>query len=694
MLREALNLLRSEYRNHRMARFAFWILIYGAGLEIVGRTAGGAPGLLWFVFWACLIVWGIYYLARLWGFVQERFLWRLRNRLIVTYLFIAVVPILLIVLLVGLGATLINGQFAAFLVTLRLEDSFDELKQLNRAVVQQARLQRPTNPQVLLDQLQSFYASELESHAASYPGLEITLRAGNGARAFRLNGEPLPEPVTVPGWLTQDEFAGFVVDQRGIALRALARTQTPGAGELIVILSEPLSPELLDSVGADIGPVGVLAPPKRASAQPGPASSSTADANAQSALEPSQNIRSKSIELPAPSSQFDVTVRGASELDPVIWGGEKESHLPDPIFVLVNSRILELNRQLFSTLGRFSLFYLVVFIVVAAVFLVIEIVSLVIGGRLTRSMTTTVDRLHAATERVKAGDFSYRVNLPSKDQLSSLGEAFDTMTASVERLLIESREKSRLENELEIAREVQRQLFPREAPRLRGIELYGACRPARGVSGDYYDFLHLDDNRVGLVLGDVSGKGISAALLMAAIQAALRAQFYEPGPVSRAANGEAISTADVVSRLNRQLYESTAPEKYATFFYAEYHSDSGKLAYTNAGHPAPILLRGNAVERLETGGTVVGLISPASYLQAEVELAPGDLLLAFTDGLTEPENTYGEEFGEERLIEAARRALGGRPEDLAEEIYRSVNDWTGSPELQDDMTMLVARAVS
>jgi sigma-B regulation protein RsbU (phosphoserine phosphatase) len=245
---------------------------------------------------------------------------------------------------------------------------------------------------------------------------------------------------------------------------------------------------------------------------------------------------------------------------------------------------------------------------------------------------------------------------------------------------------------LEIARQVQTQLFPQKAPEVAGLDLYGICKPARVVSGDYYDFLRLDGNRVGLVLGDISGKGISAALLMAAIQSSLHAQFYN-GYFPEAAAGFTASTSTVVERLNRQLFAGSPPEKYATFFYAIYEAPTRRLTYTTAGHPPPVLFRRNAVHRLETGGTVVGLFSTVHYEQAMVELEPGDLLLAFTDGLIEPENSYGEEFGESRLLDAARRALGSRPELLVEEIYRSVGDWTGSPELQDDMTLLVAKAL-
>ncbi len=318
--------------------------------------------------------------------------------------------------------------------------------------------------------------------------------------------------------------------------------------------------------------------------------------------------------------------------------------------------------------------------------------ALLIGIRMTRSMTRTVDTLYDATERVKAGDFSYRTHFPPHDQLTALGEAFDSMTASVERLMQESQERLRLQSELDIAREVQRQLFPQSVPRVPGLDLYGVCKAARSVSGDYYDFLKLDEHRVGLVLGDVSGKGISAALLMAAIQSALRAQFYDGLAAARNSTLTQFSTARVVDRLNRQIYANTPLEKYVTFFFAVYDARTRNLSYTNAGHLPPLLFRDGKIERLRTGGTVVGLFPSATYEVGEIRLEPNDLLLAYTDGITEPENTYGEEFGESRLLEVMRGMLNASPEVLVTEIYRSVNEWTGSPELQDDMTMLLARA--
>jgi len=254
-------------------------------------------------------------------------------------------------------------------------------------------------------------------------------------------------------------------------------------------------------------------------------------------------------------------------------------------------------------------------------------------------------------------------------------------------------EKTRLDGELEIAREVQSQLFPQSAPEVPGLRLHGVCKPARVVSGDYYDFLRLSDSRVGVVVGDISGKGISAALLMASIQSALHAQFFDGHAPGGLAEAVPLSSADVVGRLNRQLFDSTPEEKYATFFYAVYDGATRRLIYTNAGHPPPFYFHRGKIERLATGGTVVGLFKLAAYEQAVVQLEPGDMILAFTDGMTEPENSYEEEFGEDRLLEAAKRASTCPPEELVEEIYRAVSDWTGSPELQDDMTLVVARAV-
>ncbi|HEV2233452.1 MAG TPA: SpoIIE family protein phosphatase [Terriglobia bacterium] len=686
--------LRNEYRRHRVTRFAIWVAAYGVALWVVGRTTGRVPGLLWLLFWITSVPAAFYYLFRLVGFFKQRVLWSLRRRLIITYLFIAVVPIFLFVLLVGLGAFMINGQFASYLISLRLREQGDELQELDHALVDEARVTSWIKPEELLSHLQRVFETDLNALITRYPGLEITTQVGSTTRAFRLDGGAPPQPVTLPAWLDREEFEGTVVEQGRILLRAVERKKTP-SGELTIILSQPFTPEMLDILGTGIGPVGILTPPGSPRAGV-PAGSSATVAQPSSAEEdriPGVRISSKSVQIPQPASIFDFVVFGATSLDPVLWEGKQEHAQADSGRIVVTSRIITLNRQLFSQLGNFSSVLVISFLVIAGFFLIIELFALIVGIQLTRSMTTTVDKLYRATEQVKVGDFSYRINLPAKDQLSALGEAFDGMASSVERLLRESLEKTRLEGELEIAREVQGQLFPQKAPEVPGLQLYGVCKPARVVSGDYYDFLPLGGGRVGLVVGDISGKGISAALLMASVQSALHAQFYDGHAAGDFSQASLVSSAEVVGRLNRQLFASTPTEKYATFFYAVYDGETRRLIYTNAGHPPPYYFHRGKISRLVEGGTVVGLFEEAIYEQAVIQLEPGDVLLAFTDGITEPENSYGEEFGEGRLFDVAQRASICPPEELVEVIYRAVSDWTGSPDLQDDMTLMVARCV-
>jgi len=689
MLTALLKVLLREYHTHRMARFTVWVLAYGAALLSVARLSSGAPWVLWLLFWIATAICGVYYLERLVGLIRP---WRLRRRLIVTYVFIAFVPVVLIVVLVWLGVFIIGGQFAALLVMSDLRGRLEALQQVNRAMAHEVHSIASLRAEETLDRLQNLYVNELKERGANYPGLEVALWLGSQVRAFRLDGTRIQASPTIPRWFKEEEFDGIVTDGGHLCLRSINREPAAG-GSLIAILSQPVTAQLLDKVAEGIGPVGVMtATPAHAEATPPSSRMHAQLETAHGSFEQAADLYSKRTRLPEPANRFDFTVLGASSLDPVSWQGDTRQKLAAAAVVYVSSRVMALNRRLLETQGEYSQTYIFVFKIVAVFLLLIECYALFIGLRLARSITHTVDKLSAATERVKKGDFSYRIRATGRDQLSALGESFDSMTASVERLLRESEEKLRLQSELEIAREVQTQLFPRSAPIVPGLALYGVCKAARTVSGDYYDFLKLGENRVCLVLGDVSGKGISAALLMAAIQSALRAQFYDGFADTGESHTLPLSTADVVSRLNLQLYDSTPREKYATFFFAVYDAPTRTLTYTNAGHLPPVLLRGGKVERLKVGGTVVGLFSPLTYEQAEIQIQPGDLLLAFTDGITEPENTYGEEFGEERVLEVLHRASNASPQILVEEIYRSVSDWTGSPELQDDMTLVVAKA--
>jgi sigma-B regulation protein RsbU (phosphoserine phosphatase) len=243
-------------------------------------------------------------------------------------------------------------------------------------------------------------------------------------------------------------------------------------------------------------------------------------------------------------------------------------------------------------------------------------------------------------------------------------------------------ERGRVQRELEIAREVQQRLFPQKTPSIPGIEIAGYCRAALGVGGDYYDYFALDNGNLGIAIGDVSGKGFPAALLMASLRASLRAQTMRGGDCD---------LASILQNVNSLTYECSAVNKYATFFYGHYSPGSRLLCYVNAGHEPPLIFRGDSVIPLETGGPVVGLLPCVQYEQGTLTLEPGDVLVALTDGISEAMNLSDEEWGVENLIECVRDCGAMGCGEVIEQAMASADAFVADAKQHDDMTLIVAR---
>ena len=250
-----------------------------------------------------------------------------------------------------------------------------------------------------------------------------------------------------------------------------------------------------------------------------------------------------------------------------------------------------------------------------------------------------------------------------------------------EAIALEIAHRETLSREIEIAREVQQRLFPQSLPEIPALQYAGHCRPARGVGGDYYDFLALSAGRLGIAIGDVSGKGIPAALLMASLQASVRGQ-------SQSGN-----VADLMTNVNRLVCDASPENRYATFFYAQFDPASRNLVYSNGGHNPPILLRGGDVPRLEAGGPPVGLFRLSRYEQAEILLLPGDLLILFTDGVSEAENPAKEEWGEDPLIAATRACAALPPVEIITGVMNAADRFAAGAPQHDDMTLVIARVL-
>lgn len=239
----------------------------------------------------------------------------------------------------------------------------------------------------------------------------------------------------------------------------------------------------------------------------------------------------------------------------------------------------------------------------------------------------------------------------------------------------------RTAQELEFAKQVQTRLFPQRQPVIAGLDYAGVCVQARSVGGDYYDFLDLGEGRLAFVIADIAGKGMAAALLMANLQAIVRSQIVS-----------AVDHPDrLLATLNRLLYENTAPNSYATLFFATYSEANGRMRWANCGHLPGLILRGDgAAEWLKPTGTVIGLFEMWSPSLEESRLGPGDTFVLYTDGLTESPNAEGEEFGEERLLDALRRHNGMGACAMTQEVVREVKAFSTGEQF-DDITLIVAR---
>jgi sigma-B regulation protein RsbU (phosphoserine phosphatase) len=238
--------------------------------------------------------------------------------------------------------------------------------------------------------------------------------------------------------------------------------------------------------------------------------------------------------------------------------------------------------------------------------------------------------------------------------------------------------------DIEIARDVQQRLFPQDYPPMPGLDYAGGCRAALGVGGDYYDFIDLSPTHLGIAIGDVSGKGIPASLLMASLRAFLRgAQTVH----------RQTDLTEVMRNLNTLVYESSDANRYATFFYGELELATRTLTYVNAGHNPPMLFTGGDVQRLDAGGPVIGLMEGCRYQQASVTLAAGDVLVAYTDGVSEAMDEADEEWGEERLMAAVLTHRGETARTLIDRLMTSADAFVGGAPQHDDMTLVVVRSI-
>lgn len=638
------------------AEGVFAVLLAVALTGLPARLGNAA----WLVVWVATAGLGSFVILRAAVRQVRKQIWWLRKRLLVAYLFIALVPIVLLAILIEMGALAVASQVSGYLLQTEIDRRIEVLRQSAQALAHVPEEMRAD----ALRRAGMFYRER-------YPGARVVVRERDG----RVRGWPegIHHEAPPPG---HGECAGLLLKDGEYSLWAHA----VGEGVDVAVIV-PVTRAFLQSLAPGLGEIRLRVLVSRRGGTP------------------SARLHAP-VEGEPPTPEI-VTTAAVNPLDREIsWG--------NPMPVQLWEEPKQLTEAVLGTRTRMSAVYGVVFrqpstttgnelLLVelgafAAGFLIVEAISFWIGISLTRTIMVAVDALHEGTQRVMHGDLSHRIAVQGNDQLAELSRSFNRMTENLGQFLEGEKERQRLRAELEIAREVQSQLHPKPIQGLGSLRLDSVCEAARMVSGDYYDYQKISEHRLALAIGDVAGKGISAALLMATLQSSMRSQLRQWSEAIKAGRAEGLSASSLIANLNQQVYASTAPEKYATFFFSLYDDRTSQLTYVNAGHLPPILVRNGQASTLDTNGMVVGAFPFARYTESRLELCSGDLLALYTDGITEPENEYGEDFGEKRLRELLVANADRDGAEITAEVMDAVRRWTAFPdELQDDMTLLVLR---
>jgi len=627
---------------------------------------------------------GLYFVGRGLTFATQRLLWRVRTKLIISYVFIGFIPSILIVAFFLLGGLFLFSNFSSYLV----QNEFRSLGDRALAIASSTALviQRAGGRD-----LNAIVARQQSAQAQALPGLSIAVvpaarscdatgRADATLTASATAGPwaHVQPPVTLPDWLSDCHGFSSLFSYQAVPgassnvdllVRAIgfADIGTPTYAVIVdVPVDDRLKADLRASTGVDIGTfqlrgVDVLPLQGRpAVAAPQP---------------------------PAVSSSLPVT--SVTFLEHHDW----QTGAGGSVMASMQLSIPDIYRRISAQASgdaRFSQGLLLVLVAIGGLFLIMQVFALMAGLGLARSITGSVHELFVGTERVRKGDFTHKIAIPARDQLGGLAVSFNSMTASIEDLLREQAEKKRLEEELRIAHEIQMSLLPQGPLGMPGLSVTALCVPAREVGGDYYDFFPIDDHRVGVLIADVSGKGTSAALYMAEMKGLMLS-------LSRIHT----SPRDLLIDANKIIAEHLDARSFITMTYAVLDLQKRTMTYARAGHTPLIYLATNGAERqlhvLAPDGLVVGLKIDNGetfnrLLREEtMPIHSGDLLLLFTDGITEAMDASDDCFGEDRLAELLQQHADLTDEELRERVLREISAFVGNAPQHDDMTMLIIR---
>ena len=621
-----------------------------------------------------------YFVWRLFVLTKRRLLWRVRRKLILSYIFIGVVPALLIIGFVLVGAHVVSMNVAAYL----FKDGYDGIVSDVELAAQSAATQIAEHPPSARDVLNRIQASI----SKRYPGVAMAFVPAKGSTlppAMTGRWDHEPPPTDTPAWTPADGFEGTTAvpgDEPGelqLVVRAVVPVRGPRGAAGAVIADLPVNDRLFDALKESTGVRAVT-----------PRFSSPTAENSRSTLEVISGANDG-------GSSFTMFRNSVAFLDATNWRNGQPRGATISLTYDVGelwNRLTRAQSQRMQIGGaNIGQLILGVLAVVAVLFLIIQGVALLMGLALARSITSSIHELFMGTERVRQGDFTHRINVYTKDQLGELADSFNQMTGSIEGLLLTAAEKKRMEEELRIARQIQMSLLPRGPLEAPGLGVTALCVPAREVGGDYYDFFHLSNDRLGMLIADVAGKGTSAALYMAELKGLVLAlsQIHQ-------------SPRALLIEVNRIISENLDSRSFITMTYAVIDRKAGVMTYCRAGHTPLIFLPGpsspaaRGAQILTPDGMVVGLRIPGAAQKFDdlleerrIDLNVGDVVVLYTDGITEAMNADDDLFGESRLSRIIEEHGHLDTAELRERILREIEAFVGAADQHDDMTMILLK---
>ena len=621
---------------------------------------------------------------------KRRLLWRVRRKLILSYIFIGVVPALLIVSFFLVAGALLFFNVSSFMLRSRVSALVDDTRFLaDTAALELPHAESPGDLRVALNRRQAAAASR--HPLASFAVIPTPKRcAPDSARAVATmvvagSWQHVQVPDSIPMWVPCAGVASIMTQEAADGGHAFVRAVAwpDGVSAAVVVdvpFDETLARQVRDEVGITIGEFSTL-----------------------ELFDDDVAVGSERRVEPARGLVVGTMRTGESTVaEPLRWfafGDYRRWENGGMSTIVISFRMgpAAVSRYLLGPSSErirsfsFGQLLLILLAVIGAMFLIIQSVAFLMGLTLARSITGSVHSLFVGTERLRRGDFSHKISVRSRDQLGELAASFNSMATSIEDLLEQKAEKERLEQELRIARSIQMSLLPSGSLSMRGVSLIGHCEPAREVGGDYYDFLPLDESRMGILIADVAGKGTSAALYMAELKGLVLSlsQLHK-------------SPRQLLIDANRIISKHLDSRSFITMTYAVVDLEQRTLTVARAGHCPLVFVPGphsssRAPQSLQPDGMVLGLALDVGDLFSRVleeltlPIGHGDLFLLYTDGISEAMNVEGDCFGDSRLAELASQHADLTSTELRERILGEVRGFAGTAAQHDDMTMVLVK---